>query len=261
MPTLDIGLFETRDLYYHCDNEYGDPWRAANRAKTWVEGTFSNTDNWSVSVTIGDKRPNPKYEGPKDKTFTQCCLCTCDSGIIADCTYNTLYDWWSDWLWESSCKDPHLEATDANLLLTNYEDGGGLGGGRTAVACVGKEIARLPSSYSKFGYTEEHSAMCAVLEEYIHCFINRSEADCDYFNQDDDTTSHDDGVILYDSSNGDYAVTPGRVTGSDTCHNNCKDTSKDTDYCKSKADDDGDDVADGWAFKYSECATCQFVKK
>jgi hypothetical protein len=103
--------------------------------------------------------------------------------------------------------------------------------------------------------------MATVLEEMGHCFINRSNANCAYLNQDDSTWSHDYGVILYDSANADYAVTPMRVTGSDTCHNNCKSTYKDTDYCKSRADDDGNGEADGWAFKYSDCSTCNFVKK
>lgn len=261
MSTLEVGIFQTKDLSSHCSYEYNDSQRAAKRAKTWVEGTFSSTDGWDVSVNIADEQPDPKVEGGAQNSFTQCCLCTCDSGVIAECTYNTMFDYWGDWLWEATCKDPHFEAADANLLLTDYEDGGGLATSRTAVACMGREVARLPASYSSFGYTEEHKAMCAVLEELGHCFLNRNKANCADYNQDDDATSHDDGVILYDRSNFDYAVTPMRVTGTDTCHNNCKGTSKDTDYCKSKADDDYDGEADGWAFQYSDCATCLFVKK
>jgi hypothetical protein len=148
MPTLDVAIFETADLHSHCDYNYNDPWRAAKRAKTWIEGAFSNTNNWSVSVTIGDETPNPKNEGGCHQEFTQCCLCSCNNSISQDCMYNNLFDYWGDWLWEASCKDPHTEATDCNLLLTNYRDGGGLGTSELLSPVWGKPLLNCLPPFS-----------------------------------------------------------------------------------------------------------------
>ena len=44
-------------------------------------------------------------------------------------------------------------------------------------------------------------------------------------------------------------------------HNNCMGTDCDTEYSKSKADDDNDGEVNGWSFKYCECHTYYWVKK
>lgn len=144
-----------------------------------------------------------------------------------------------------------------NLLLTDKSNGSGQASSDDAVAAVGRDIAQLSSTYSKFGYGSIHESLQVMFEELGHCFINVNESSCLYRKDD---KSHDFGVIKYDSTADDYAVTPLRVTGDD-CSNNCWGTAYDTDYCKSKADDDGDNEADGWAFMYSDCAQCTFYKK
>lgn len=259
MPTMQVSIFQTNDLTSYCNSNFGEPFRAAKRVKTWTQGVFNNTKNYDVSITIGDKTPDPLIEECQ-KSFTQCCLCTCDNQIDEDCTYNHLWDYWTDWTDQADCKDPHVFEKDANLLLSNERNGVGLGGGQHATACVGRDCADLSSTYSRFGYQPRHESLQVVFEEIGHCFINKSKANCSKYNEDDNAGSHDYGVIKYDSNNDDYAVTPLRVSG-DTCHNNCSNTTYDTEFCKSKADDDGDGIADGWAFMYSDCAQCNFYKK
>lgn len=60
MPTMDIAVFQTQSLTSYCDSNYNDSFRAANRAKTWIEGAFDNTTNYTASVSIANSTPDPK---------------------------------------------------------------------------------------------------------------------------------------------------------------------------------------------------------
>ena len=258
VTTHDVVLFETYDLQNYCDDNYGSSWRAANRAKTWIEGAFDQTSDYDVTVSIAtDSAPNPPQEGPARDDFTTSCLCHWQY----NCTYNNLWVWWVDWLNNSDCKDPHDDANDCRMLLTNY-DSSGLGSSKTAVACIGQKVAELSSAYSRFGNQPRHNGMDTVLEELGHCLINwdSSNNNCDHKDDDGDGRSHDSGAVLYDSTADDYGITPMGLAG-DRCHNNCSDDSLlDTPYCFSRCDDDGDGEPDGWVLEYSDCTKCGFVE-
>lgn len=68
--TFDVRVYETRALYDHCDTELGDGFQAQKRAKTYIEGAFSNVEEHSVNVTTYSEpihAPRQKVQGELDK--------------------------------------------------------------------------------------------------------------------------------------------------------------------------------------------------
>jgi hypothetical protein len=256
VTSFDIEIFETRELQISMNDEYDNTWRAAERAENWIKGAFDGNSSYEATVGIAkDSEPDPKIEGPAGESFEQSCICHWEY----TCSYNNLFDWWGSWL-SSECKDPHDDAEDCRLLLTDYS-GSGLGGGDKAVACVGKEVAKLDSTHNRFGEQSRHSSMDTVLEEIGHALIHwDGDNNCSHSDDDGDGRAHDSGVIKYDSSADDYGVTPMGITG-DRCNNNCADDSSlNTNYCFSKCDDDSDGNPDGYILEYSDCTLCGAVE-
>jgi hypothetical protein len=258
VTSYNIEIFETDELQTSMDDEYNDAWQAAERAETWIKGAFESNSGHEATVGIAkDSEPDPGQEGPAGDSFDQGCICAENT---YRCSYNNLFDWWGDWL-QADCKDPHEDADDCRLLLTDYSRGGGLGAGDIAVACVGQDIAELDSSHHRWGGQSKHNAMDTVLEEIGHALINwDGDNNCSHSDDDGDGRGHDSGVIKYDTTESDYGVTPMGITG-DRCNNNCADNSSlNTDYCFSMCDDDDDGNPDGWILEYSDCSFCGMVE-
>ena len=126
VTSYDIEIFETYELQTSMDDEYDNAWQAAERAETWIKGAFKSNSGHEATVGIAkDSEPDPGQEGSAGDSFDQGCICYENR---YRCSYNNLFDWWGDWL-QADCKDPHEDADDCRLLLTNYSRGGGLGGG------------------------------------------------------------------------------------------------------------------------------------
>ncbi len=256
MTTLDIHIWQTEELTEYCKNNYSEDYRAAKIAKTYIEGAFSQSGGYSADVDTKTTTPFPKVQGPAGKSFEQ--TATCDSSETI--YYDSVLDYWSYQL-NYSCWD-YERAQHVDLLLTKY-DSSGLATSGEAVAAVGEHIAdNAPESYEKFGKRSENDGVFnkldTVLEEVGHAL--KAQGSCsDRFadDNDNDGSSHDSGVVDYNSSGDYYAITPIGITG-DTCSNDCQGTSAETDYCKGRTDTDGDGKPDAWAMYYSQCTECFF---
>lgn len=180
MPTLDLTIYQTFDLTNYCSNNFSNEYRSRDRAATWISGAFNDTSDYDINITKADTTPDPPQEGPIQDSFSAQCLCTQDF----TCDYNNLFDWWTDWLDSlDNCNDGP-KAADANLLLTNWDKGGGLGEASAAVAGVGPDVAELDSQYEAFGYQTSHKRLNAAIHELGHCFINWDKSNCSH-NDDD----------------------------------------------------------------------------
>lgn len=254
--TIGINIWQTQSLTYYCNIEYDDPTLAADIAKTYIDGAFDQTSTYDSNVTVKSEEPDPKYEGPAGKSFTQSCLCDTSE----TCSYGSLWDFWNNWLARPCATVDRGKNVD--LLLTNY-DGTGLGAGDTAVACVGQSLAdSAPRTYQKYRSIYDGGSVFnqldTVLEEVGHAL--KSQGSCNYDGDNDgDGSGHDSGAVLYNSSDDYYAITPIGVTGND-CENDCQGyTGLENDHCKRATDvDDDSNYPDAWAMFYSQCTLCSF---
>lgn len=238
--TYDIAIYVTDKCWEFGDKWYGNGYKAAEVAKTYIEGAFSHIDGKDVTITIPFQTPNP----PKEAAGADMCDDICSNDGESGC-WNTLWGWWTEWLNNSPCIDPEYYAKDCNFLISKG-DGGGRAAVDAAVASVGSDLAALDKTYEDFGYDDDlHAAADTVLEELGHCLItNMSDADSD-------GSGHDSGVVMYDSANASYAITP---MGLNNDTNNCENNP----YPKSYTDTDSDSGPDGWAFQYSQCSIDHF---
>lgn len=251
--TQNVNVYQTRALQDWCeeDEDYGK-WEAAERAKEYLEGATSDSSNGDLNVNIvKDHSPDPVSEGSASEAFSGIAMC---GGATDYKSYDSLWDWWNDWL-HADCFNKD-RADHGDLLLTAYKGGGGLAMNKACVACSGKGIVECDENYNKFGYEPRHNYMDTVLEEVGH--ILQGQGSCpDNNNQDDDRSNHDTGVVKYESAEDRYGVTPIGITA-DRCHNDCKGSDKDSDYCFDKCDTDNDTDPEGWCLHYSECTICAF---
>lgn len=231
MSTYEVGVWITKELYDYCESQYGDGYRARDRAITWIEGAFDQGSH-SVNSVYGSETPNPPTE---DITGTRCGSCICEWNN--DCCWDNQYDWWVDY-YQGSCTGLK-SANDAATLLTKG-NGGGYGTGSFAVAGNGVGIASLDNTYQEFGYYDQHQDMGVVLEEVGHALIDSySLSDGD----GDGVIDHDSGRTLWDSANSEHCITPMGMNGD---QNNCNTN----EFDKSKSD--------GWALFWSGCAEDHF---
>jgi hypothetical protein len=218
MTTYEISVFITQELYDYADQQFNDPRRPQYRALDFIEGAVEYWGDHTVNRVYPDKTPDPPYECPDgsvNNSFCGPCICR----PLDRCCWNHMYDWWKDW-YQSSCKDPHAEAADCNVLLTKAHDCAGRGGGKFAVAGAGEYICELPTDWRRALYnTDEAQAMWITLQEVGHSLIDEGDmSQCDN-DGDNDSFSHDSGRI-YDPSGWEPYYTPMGVTG-DTTENNC----------------------------------------
>jgi len=61
--TFEIGICQTQALTDYCMNQYGDKYRARDRAQTFIEGAFDHDGNQhAVDVDPIDKSPTTKTQ-------------------------------------------------------------------------------------------------------------------------------------------------------------------------------------------------------
>lgn len=220
MATYEISVFITDDLYRFADQKYGDPWRPRDRALKYIKEAVEYWGDHTVNRVYPDKQPDPPYECPDGSVNNSFCgPCICEKNF--ECCWNHMYDWWKDW-YQSSCKDPHAEATHCNVLLTRAHDCQGRGGGKFAVAGTGEYIGDAPSDWQRALYgTDEAQAMWVTLQEVGHSLIDEGGMpQCD----DDGSTdsfAHDSGMV-FDPVYWPPYISPMGVSG-DTTQNNCCD--------------------------------------
>lgn len=220
MATFDISIYVTQELYNHCDDEYGDGFRAQKRAKTFIEGA----DN-KMSDNVYVKTPSDVYDAPVDELGN-----SFDARYPCDQTFTVSYDglvqWWKDKV------DCDLGTTDdCDLLLTNGDSGnhGVTLGNQYACAEGGKHIADLPSSYDDRGYGKAYNAMETLMHEFAHALMD---------GKNDDGTTYDEHAVgdsLY--HDGDYFETM-MTNGTIGSNNECDD------YVASP---------DGYAMEWADC--------
>jgi hypothetical protein len=161
-----IGVYLTSSLVRRTTEAFGDPWRAQERAKTYIEGAFSRIDPAVEVVT--PKIPAPLRQHAIQRDFIKASVCDHHETV----EYDTILQWFRDWLRADCTAWP--VATHSNILLTDgHNPGGGLayGGGRYASAASGRFVARLPEEYQRYGYQDETpsiGAMWVTLHEIGH---------------------------------------------------------------------------------------------
>lgn len=158
MSTFELTIYQTNDLYWTCDSKYGDPTRAQERAKTYIEGAFSYAQH-DVVVNLGDAQVN----APQEKvlqSFDGTTPCTSMTG-----TYGDLAEWWHDYF--EMCD--RTFSADVDLLLTDYNgQEGKCANNRAACSEGGPTIADLPSSYQQYGDTTPFDSMQTAMHEFLH---------------------------------------------------------------------------------------------
>ncbi len=161
MATYDVAIYQT----YHSEQNHGA--EPLDRLKEYIEGAFTISDD-SVNLSYQTQTPDPPTEDPTSG-FTGRKPCG-----IADEYFSSLSAWFGEWL---QCSG-NFEATNANLLLSNYCCGEGLASSSNHAATGGAgKIINAPSNYtSKIGTTSRNGgpAMSTALHELGHCLLDWS---------------------------------------------------------------------------------------
>lgn len=161
MATFEISVYQTADLYRHCNDEHGNGFQARDRVETYMEGA---DDYLSHNIIV--HTPSKIIDAPTEEvgeSFTGEHPCTGTSG-----TWDRLVSWWEDYV------DCDLGTTrDCDLLLTNATatNRGVARADQYACAEGGRHIAELPSSYDVRGETDPYNAMETVMHEFAHCVL------------------------------------------------------------------------------------------
>jgi hypothetical protein len=233
MATYEISVFITQELYEYGNNNYNDPYRARNRAATYLERGIEDYSSHYVTIVKGDKTPSAPREDVHG-SFTGPCICD----PFYDCTWDNLYDWWVDW-YQYNCKDPHKEAQHTNLLLT-AGSGLGRGGGAFAIAGSGQGICDLSQDYLSYGFDDSHHAMWVAMQEAGHSL--QSGVDIPDYDDDGHRSNHDTGKVYQHSAH--YTKSPMGVSNE---ANDCGEPS-----------DPESVVNNGRELRYSTCTTDYF---
>lgn len=166
MATFEIAVYETNELYTHCDSEYGNGYRAQDRAKTFIEGAFDYAEH-SVNVLT----PSDRITAPVEKvldSFDSEVPCNNITG-----TYGDLGQWWQDRF--DYCSDL-TKANDVDLLLTNYDGEAGVCvDNQSACSEGGQHVADLPSSHELYECTRPFDSMQTALHELAHGLLSHSD--------------------------------------------------------------------------------------
>ncbi|MEZ3116230.1 hypothetical protein RYH80_09935 [Halobaculum sp. MBLA0147] len=213
MSEWKIRLWQSRENF----NNHGET--PLKRAKTYIEGAFSNISGETASVTLGSqtvKAPQqacrPSFEAERP--------CFSDG---TKKSYDSLLQWWHEWL---SCNNARV--ADSNVLITNGDiPGGGYSEvkGDDGTVSSGAFLADLPSSYTKLhSKNDAFRAMAATLHEVGHnVMVNGG--------------NHHQRGNTYNTSIGKVNTVMGPVDGGKN-------------YCK----DDHDGSQDNIAIRYSDCS-------
>lgn len=212
MASYEIAVYITSELYQYGQNNYGDGYRARERAKTYIQGAMDRHGHTADFVSTDGYHPNvitQKY----DTSFTT--TCPCDPRY--NCSYNNLLDWFKAWI---EC-DGKPSGADSNIILskTNSSSGGvayGSGGSKYAHATTGKFVCDLPSSYENYGWSDSHDGMNTILHEIGHNLMQGSGVD----GSDPDDAGHHDVAALKSRIDW-YTITAMKIKGGE---NECGDT-------------------------------------
>lgn len=231
MGTYQAAVYTTSELYGYCDEQFGDGYRAQQRAATHLDGAIQ-----AAGFTPDVRTPNDLIPAPTEDTSTsfstECPCFTADT-----CNYDYLHVWFGDYV---VCNNL-FEAEHSNVLLTNTS---AVNGGRASAdnsfpycaAETGQHAADLPSTYDRYGYADAHNAMHTVLEEVGHNFIDTVDN-----NDGDGVYEHDAGAV-FTHSNGN-TISPMGIDNEEVSYdggeNNCE-TSFATDV-------------QGWQLEWASC--------
>lgn len=172
MADKNVYLYQTQSLYDRLDKE-GDPQKALDRAKTYIEGAFGRI-NLTVDVQIESQTPDPPQEGYKNVTGSAPCQNICSS-------WDWLNGWFRDWLDCNDLQQGHEAHDDVSFLLSDTDaSDGGLSFPKCAHAQTGYWVSQLPSSYENNGSGKAFSAMETVLHELGHSFTEQTSTEFDH---------------------------------------------------------------------------------
>jgi len=217
MTTFEITIYQTSDLYWHCDDLYGDATRAQKRAKTYLQGAFNYSPH-NMQVSLGD----PKISAPQEIVLDTVEVDTAPCTNISGGNYDNLGQWWDDRI--DFCSDLNF-SPDVDLLLTDYDSEAGICiNNRAACAEGGQHVAGLPSSHELYGDSRPHNSMQTAMHEVLHSILSS-------------TASEHNVGYTYDHS-GTKALTPNGTMGQNNVCGNYVD-SRTSGY---------------WEMRYSDCA-------
>lgn len=163
--SFEIAVYHTTKLANYCDETYGNSERARNRAKTFIEGAFGES-NHTCNVLTPSTEINAPQEEPKS-SFNATYPCSDVPG-----TFSSLVGWFDAAF--DNCSNLST-AADADLLLTNDPGEAGISvGNQFACSAGGPNIADLPSSYKQFGCSQPYNSMQTALHELTHCLLDGS---------------------------------------------------------------------------------------
>ncbi|APX96925.1 hypothetical protein [Natronorubrum daqingense] len=166
----EVQVFVTDALYEHCAQQYGDGFRARDRAETWIEGAFDQVNQEVTVLSTDEVIPAPAEIIRGSETV--CVQNPC--GSTTTC-YPSVLQWWRDY----ACQLESPLAADSNVLLTAALSAAGnrlLSGGRAyrggnmAVAYTGRAAADAGTTYSETVSAPNTGAngMHTVLHELGH---------------------------------------------------------------------------------------------
>ena len=154
---FEISIFTTDELHSRVG------YQAVNRAKTYIEGAFRNSEH-SANVNAMQRQVWAPQEQERGSFRDTQCYGTVD--------YSNLTEWWRDNIY---CNEG--ESQDCDLLLTAHDGEAGRAiGDQFAVSEGGTHIADLPSDYWLWGCARRFDSMQTALHEVAHTLMNDGAA-------------------------------------------------------------------------------------
>lgn len=192
MSSYRIGVWSSYALQDHCENQYGDPLRAARNCQTFLEAAAEKTSH-TMDPIVKTKRIQTPTEDYRESFET---WDPCEENVIG---YSGLLPWFRDTMNCGGFPEP-----DSNVLLTNLSlTSGGIGyvTGQYSVVGTGQTTAESDGVYKSM--VNQHSpedGISTVLHEVGHN-LGDHVTDSD----GDGGGHHDCGKVYYDS--GEESVT------------------------------------------------------